>query len=132
MSLITLSIYGLHPFINGSGCDFQSQSIGDQYERYATCRFGVISVIEKDKVNNKKVAFQGLYGVTGGRTLVFIYSFASNENSVHAVSDDYLIQSRYFYISNNVVADKMDWVMVKSPVYQIYQSKRIGRLGWWL
>ncbi|MFM4937394.1 MAG: hypothetical protein ACRC4I_15615 [Aeromonas veronii] len=129
--MIVLSLYGLHPFINGSGCDFQSQAIGKTFDRYTTCRFGIITVIEKNKVTARNVAYQGIYGVTGRSSLVFVYDITYDDKDQETVLDDFLFQSRYFYISNKIVVDTTDWVIVKAPFYKIYPSKRVGRLSWW-
>lgn len=131
--MIILILYGLHPFINGSGCDFQSQTIDSERERYTTCRFGIINVVERDKTSDihDHVTYQGMYGVTGGRSLIFVYKISDPGDGAKLLANNYFLQSRIIYISNNIVADTTDWVMVKAPFYQIYKNKRVGRLSWW-
>lgn len=131
-SLLILSVYAIHPFVNGMGCDFQLQASDDATDRYMTCNHGMIKVVEKNKSSSHYLAYSGIYGRSGDNVIMFVYRVTDiNKPPLDSFQPGYLLKNRTIHIAKHIPTAERDWVLAKAPVYQIYAAKRIGQLGWW-
>lgn len=130
ISICLLLLYGLHPFINGSGCDFQSQSSDESGVMYVTCNLGLVTILDNRVEGGDIYVYKGVFGRTGETELVFIYDFSVYDRNNEYDYEQILMSSR-FRISKRIITNSQDWILVKKPLYRVYSSKRRGRLSWW-
>ncbi|MFH7527861.1 hypothetical protein AB2J22_21375 [Aeromonas sp. A5] len=132
VSFLVISAYALYPFINGVGCDFRARVEDDAGSFYTTCKLGFVTTIAKGKASNEIIKYHGFYGKAGDTILFFAYDISWLENGV--VQEKSLVSKMHnsrLYVSNVIVEDGYDWVIVGYPYSRIHKSKRIGVLGFW-
>lgn len=131
ISLSVLMSYGLHPFVNGLGCDYHSQADTKKISFYTTCKLGIIETIAKNKTTGKIASFKGIYGKSG--STIFFITLKSDilsfgDSNIGDAAD--LHDSKGIYISTVVKNNEgNDWILLQHPYYTIHKSNRIGRLS---
>lgn len=131
-SLLWVSLYAIHPFINGVGCDFQLQASDDTIDRYMTCSHGMIKAVEKHKQSGRYITYNGVYGRSGDNVVIFVYRVTDfNSQPFESFQPGHFLKSRHIHVAKHIPAADRDWVLARAPIYQIYSAKRIGKLGWW-
>lgn len=130
LKLISLlsCIYVAYPFVNGMGCDYQSQTYDGHRNIYTTCDMGVIKAVVSTENKKQTISYQGIYGKNGNTIFFWVYKLKpSNIEASNALS---LLNSSGLYVAHIVPADGgVDWILLRYPYFDIYKSKRIGSLG---
>lgn len=130
ISFISVVMYGVHPLINGIGCDYHSQTEDEKRSLYTTCKFGIINSVGLDKETKEIFKYSGLYGKSGGTIFFYVYKKESL-NKKEGVEESIIskLNSSQLYIAHVFEGDEHDWIIIQYPYYNVYMARRVGVMG---
>lgn len=129
-SLLLLLLYVIHPFINGVGCDYHSQSNNGQISTYTTCKLGMIDTAVKNHETKKSLQYKGIYGKSGDTVIFIVYDLKdiTGDNYIHKNVTDFFSNNKIF-VSKVLEIEDADWILLEQPYYTVLSAKRVGRLS---
>lgn len=131
-SFVLFMLYAAHPFLNGIGCDYHSQSESEQISAYTTCKLGFIDSVVKNNETKVTIHYKGIYGKSGDTIFFIVYDLkdlTGNKYIYQGVTEHF--NRNAIFISKVIETQNNDWIILQSPYYTVQKAKRIGKLAFY-
>lgn len=130
ISLAILVLYTTYPYLNGLGCDFHSQAKHDNYSIYATCKAGLLSVIATNSITRESIKYEGIYGKSDSTLFFYVYEAnVLDEGDISLRHISSAMHQSHYIIATLVSRNNNDWILQRSPYYNVFLIRRTGRMG---
>ncbi|CSC04916.1 Uncharacterised protein [Vibrio cholerae] len=129
--ILLATAYVFKPFFNGLGCNFVHTFESERFIQKDYCKYGVMTVITKDKSTGQSNVMKMLWGFWDGYS--FEYLLSSNISSTDTrTAGDLLLYNVHSLVSGRKAFDSCPkhcyWVY-EEPFEAFYKIERRGRIA---